>query len=117
MRTLLVRLAVALGTPHGASKTLVTHPRHVVLVLVAALPPVARQDRCRVAFVWHGLPLFAAPLQGLFVTVRTMTYFRCVLFVTNESVRVAYEGVDASQGGRAVASVDCMCPRKYALQL
>ena len=56
---------------------------------------------CRVAVVWHGLPLFAAPLQGLFVTVRTMMYFRCVLFVV-------YEGVEASQGGRAVSSVDCV---------
>ena len=57
MRTLLVRLAVALGTPHGASKTLVTHPRRVVLVLVAALPPIARQDRdvqlsCCIRLAW-----------------------------------------------------------------
>ena len=66
MRTLLVRLAVTLGTPHGIA--LVTHPRRVVLVLVAALPSIVRQDRqiqysCRVAFAWHGLPLFAAPLR------------------------------------------------------
>ena len=54
---LLVRLAVALGTPHGASKTLVTHPRRVVLVLVAALPSIARQDRdvqlsCCIRLAW-----------------------------------------------------------------
>ena len=42
---LLVRLAVTLGTPRGTPIALVTHPRRVVLVLVAALPPIVRQDR------------------------------------------------------------------------